>query len=316
MTGKDPATLRAAAEARLQAAVAAEASLQATVAASSAPPADADLLRLVHELQVHQIELEMQNESLRRAHLAMEEARDHYVEFYELAPVGYVSLTDKGRIVAANITAAELLGVDRKTLLGRRFDALVRADDRERCQQLFSSLLQSDASAQIELALERADAGMVHIRLDCRRAVLGGVLPVVHVALADISERKRAELEAACQLRRIESLLQHAHDCILMLDADTRIVTVSDSCLATYGYSRAQLLSMKAAELRVPELRGVAPDLHSLTKPGSLSYRTWHCRQDGSRFPVEVGATLIELDGERSYQAIVRDIGAAGAGRR
>ena len=65
---------------------------------------------------------------------------------------------------------------------------------------------------------------------------------------------------------------------------------------------------MKADDLRVAELRDTMPRLQSLTQPGSLSYRTWHCRKDGSRFQVEVGATMIELDGQRSYQAIIRAV--------
>lgn len=265
---------------------------------------------LLHELQVYQIELEMQNDALRRAHLAMEESRDSYVELYEFAPVGYFTLTDKGLIAAANLTGATLLGVERRRLLGKRFDAFVRNGDRERWRRLFMDMLHRETSGQIELALQCGGNEVLYGRLDCRRSALGGVLPVLHLTLADVSELRRAEREAARQVRRIEALMQHAHDCVMMLDADTRIVAVSDSCLNTYGYGREELLAMKAADLRVPELRDTTPRLQSLKQPGSLSYRTWHCRKDGSRFEVEVGATMIELDGERSYQAIIRAVEA------
>ena len=275
------------------------------------PPTDGQGLtaeEMLYELRVHQIELEMQNEALRRAHLAMEESRDRYVELYEFAPVGYISLTDKGLIIAANLAGATLLGLERRKLLGRRFDGFVRTEDRERWQKQSIDLMRGAAHAEIELGLDRGDASVVHVRADCRRAALGGVMPVVHITLADISAHRRTELEAARQLRRIEALLRQAHDCIFMLDADTRIVAVSDACLASYGYSRGEFLAMTAADLRVAEVRAEAPNLRSLTQPGALSYRTWHCRKDGSRFPVEVGATMIELDDERSYQAVVRDI--------
>ena len=266
---------------------------------------------LLYELRVHQVELEMQNEALRRAHLAMEESRDRYVELYEFAPVGYISLTEKGLIVAANHAAATLLGRERNKLLGGSFDAcILRADDRARWQRLFAAMMLGAVDTAIELGLAHGDHGVVHVRIDCRSGALGGVMPVLHVTLADISARRRAEFETSRQLRRSEALLRHAHDCIFMLDADTRIVAVSDSCKKAYGYSRGEFLSMTAADLLVAEVRAEAPNLRSLTPPGSLSYRTWHCRKDGSRFPVEVGATMIELDGERCYQAIVRDISA------
>ncbi|PKL58212.1 MAG: hypothetical protein CVV34_03510, partial [Methanomicrobiales archaeon HGW-Methanomicrobiales-5] len=66
--------------------------------------------QLVHELRVHQIELEMQAEELKRAHLALEESRNKYLDLYDFAPLGYLTFNDKARITDANLTAATLLG--------------------------------------------------------------------------------------------------------------------------------------------------------------------------------------------------------------
>ena len=102
--------------------VAAEAQL------ARSPKADAlklPLEALVHELQVHEIELEMQNDALRRAQLAVEESRDRYVDLYEFAPLGYLTLTPAGQIAQLNLTAARLLGRARQDLLGKRFALLV-----------------------------------------------------------------------------------------------------------------------------------------------------------------------------------------------
>ena len=88
--------------------------------------------RLLHELQVHQVELEMQNEELQRAHAALEESRDKYLDLYDFAPVGYFTLTRTGRVVEANLAGATLLGVARPKLVGRGLGRFIVPEDLER----------------------------------------------------------------------------------------------------------------------------------------------------------------------------------------
>ena len=80
-----------------------------------------DMEKLVHELEVHQIELEMQNEELRKAQIETEESRTKYVEIYDFAPVGYFTLNSKGMIVEANLAGAAMLGIERSLLLRKPF---------------------------------------------------------------------------------------------------------------------------------------------------------------------------------------------------
>ncbi len=93
---------------------------------SKIPPED--IQQLIHELRVHQIELEIQNDELRRAQLKLAEVRDKYVELYDFAPVGYFTLDKNGLVEEANLTGANLFVVDRRSLINSSFTCFIAPD--------------------------------------------------------------------------------------------------------------------------------------------------------------------------------------------
>ena len=164
----------------------------------------------LHELRVHQIELEMQNEELRRLHVEAELARDRYLDLYDFAPVAYLSLNDKGQIVQANLTAATLLGEERKALLTRRFAGFIAAEDCDRWHLLFGALQRHGGRQRIELVLRRRDAALVHVQLDCVSVNAG---PGAHdgrvyrlSAVEDVTERTRANEKLRAYAAQITAL--------------------------------------------------------------------------------------------------------------
>ncbi|MDD5390270.1 MAG: PAS domain-containing protein [Gallionellaceae bacterium] len=142
---------------------------EARLAGVGSTEADRPVAELLHELQVHQIELEMQNESLRQAQVELETSRDRYVDLYEFAPVGYLTLTREGLIAETNLTVAALLGEVRKQLPQRRFEHYVTPEDRERWRRLFISAMSNEARRHCELALLRDDGTRFQAHLDCLR---------------------------------------------------------------------------------------------------------------------------------------------------
>jgi PAS domain-containing protein len=87
--------------------------------------------------QVHQIELEMQNEALRKATIELAKSRDRYLDLYEFAPISYITLTASGQITATNLGGAILLGEDRGRLRDRRFERFVAVEDQFQWHQYF-----------------------------------------------------------------------------------------------------------------------------------------------------------------------------------
>ena len=144
---------------------------------------------LLHELQVHQIELEMQNEELRRTHIALEEAHDLYVDLYEFAPVGYITLSQEAQITAINLTGAAMLGEERRQLLRRSFARIVAPEDQDRWQHYIGHAFNQHDNHPGELTLLRKDGTRFDVRLDSRLIAAAAAAPVLRITLVDISEQ-------------------------------------------------------------------------------------------------------------------------------
>lgn len=173
--------------------------------------------RILNELRVHQIELEMQNEELRHAQSELDASRARYFSLYDLAPVGYCTLSEKGRILEANLTAATLLNVARGTLVGQSITRFIHKEDQDihylHGKQLFevhSAILQGQVQAGIEQTVERQAYELRMVRNDGTSfwAHLAATVaqdeagsPVCRVVMDDITDR-----------RRMEEALQNAHD--------------------------------------------------------------------------------------------------------
>jgi PAS domain S-box-containing protein len=148
--------------------------------------------QIVHELQVHQIELEMQNEALREAQLTLEESRDKYADLYEFAPVGYLILTKNAIIEEANLTCVTILGVDRRKLITRRFRTFISDDDPEAWDRYFTSVLRNTSKQVCELNFKKGGCRVISARLESIRLDRDSAKPVIRIALSDITDRVRA----------------------------------------------------------------------------------------------------------------------------
>ncbi len=155
-----------------------------------------DVQSLVHELQVFQIELDMQNEQLRKTQRDLEESRDLYSDLYDFAPVGYLTLDPQESIREANLTAATLVGVARRNLTGKGFGCLVAAGNLDRWRLYLRAVFASEARQTCELELVKKDGTSFYARLESIRALsANGQMPSCRTTISDITERKHVELE-------------------------------------------------------------------------------------------------------------------------
>lgn len=151
---------------------------------------------LIEELQVHQLELEMQNEELNLALHQLDASNDKYLDLYDFAPVGYLTLSATGKIIELNQTFALLVGLDKSHLVGKAFSQFVENKNQDAIYRFIRNARKSLISQHTEANIVDQSGATRCILIEAVRiAKEDGAEPLVRVAISDISDRKKAEEE-------------------------------------------------------------------------------------------------------------------------
>ena len=177
---------------------------------ASLPPEK--ILTLLHELRVHQIELEMQNEELREAQEELDASRTRYFDLYDLAPVGYITLSEQGLILESNLAAATLLGEPRSNLIKQPVSGFILKEDQDIYYRHRKLLFESGEPQECELRLAKKDGATVWVRITATAAEYDG-RTVCRIVIINITEEhkhaeaEREEFQARLnQARKMESI--------------------------------------------------------------------------------------------------------------
>jgi len=221
-----PAQLRSRAEAQLRE--------QKKLKADVAKPGG-DSRRLLHELQVHQIELEMQNAELRQARDELEVALENYTDLYDFAPSGYFTLAATGAILQANLTGAMLVGIERSRLVGQSFGRLVSAEFRPAFSTFLEQVFAGKAkqSGDFELACKGQPLRFVNIEA---QGLLNG--QQCRAALVDITARRFAEATTT----QLAAIVNSSSDAIIGKDLNSIITSWNAGAEKIFGYSAVEVL--------------------------------------------------------------------------
>ena len=202
------------------------------------------MANLIQELEVHQVELEMQNEELRCTQWELETTRDRHSHLYDFAPLGYFTLSENGIIKEANLTLSSMLGLERSALIGKPFTRFVLREDQEVFFKHRKRLLETEISQSCETRLIKKDGHEFYTHLDCILLKNGGDdLMQIRVAVSDITERKKIEAglektrkelaiikKTADEAREFaESVINTVREPLISLDQNLRVITVSRS---------------------------------------------------------------------------------------
>ncbi|MCX7066077.1 MAG: diguanylate cyclase [Methylococcales bacterium] len=246
---------------------------------------------LLHELQVHQIELEIQNEELRRLQLELEESRDRYIDLYEFAPIGYLTLSEKGLIAEINLMGSTLFGLERNKLIRRRFASFIVPEDRDRWHHHFLYSKQQSDKQTIELRLQRADNTHFYARLDCLAVEMFNAPPMLRIALSDITNIKIAE-----QQLRIAATVFESQEGMFITDNQSVILRVNQTFTQITGYTAEEAIGKTPKILKSchHDAAFYQTMWNSILHTGTWKGEIWNRRKNGEIYPAYLIITAVQ----------------------
>ena len=272
--------------------------------------------QLVHELQIHQIELEMQNDELRRTQAELEAVRDRYVDLYDFSPVGHLTLDTHGTIVEANLRAGTLLALNRKKLIGQSLARFIAPSDGDtfhrHCQEVLKTGTRQ--TCEVYLGKEPGVSRWVYFESLALHDE-PGLITHWRTALLDISDRKRAEQQLEAQRAQREAIIGSTMDAIITMDERERVVLFNRAAESMFLCSSADAIGQPLGRL-IPKRFSQAShgDLsafalaqgtdRSMEQPGILFGR----RANGEEFPFEASISYVRVNGQNLFTFILRDI--------
>ncbi|MQY50246.1 sensor domain-containing protein [Rhodocyclus gracilis] len=207
------------------------------------------------ELLLCRQELDAHKEMLRELRAELDAAGIRYRDLYEQAPVGYVSISQNGRIAALNRACERVLGCAREEVLQRAFSSLLAPEARPQWQDLLARTLSRDEHQNDEFLLrQRRDGAPVHVRLDCVRGVHNGEQVAVCLAVTDISQRKQAEQALLLSENFARAIANHIPGMLGYWTRELRCTFANEGYLAWFGRTIEQMQGIRMQELLGAEL--------------------------------------------------------------
>jgi len=265
-----------------------------------------DTFRLIHELEVHQIELEMQNDELQVAKEQAEIASQKYSELYDLAPSGFFTLSQRGEIIESNISGKQMLGLESTGLKKQSFGFFVSNDSKPTFSLFIQKIFTDKTKECCEIAMSGNENLPQYVYLT---GIIDGSGEQCLVTMVDISRLKYAE--EALKVSEVQNrniILQTAMDGFLLGDMQGYLLEVNEIYCRMSGYSRDELLGMRIFDLVTGEDPVVTKSrIQKIIKQGEDRFKSRHRRKNGTFFDVEVSVQF-QRSGEGRLVNFVHDI--------
>jgi PAS domain S-box-containing protein len=266
-----------------------------------------DAQKLIHELEVHQIELEMQNMELRESEERSRKATEKYTSLYDFAPMGYFTLDQDCRIKNVNLSGALLVGTERYLLQNIDFRTFISPEYKDTFNDFFEKISGSETKKVCKLKLKRADQSFVVVHAE---GVVSNDTRECSLTLLDITQREVAEEKRHVSELRYRRLFESAKGGIAILDYTGRIVDVNPFLIGLLGYPYEEFIGKELWEM------GLFSDADDFKK----SLRELHIKEyshvedmplktkSGSHINVEIVSNVYKIGNDNVIQCNIRDI--------
>jgi PAS domain S-box-containing protein len=258
---------------------------------------------LIEELNLHQIELEMQNEQLRETQLELVSSRNKYSDLYDFAPVAYLTVNEKGVILEANLTCATFFGFERQLLIGKNIYEFIANDNKDLYYLCNKNLLKNMSTMTFELKLKKKDKAEFNSQLDCI------VVPSaddnfsqIRIAITDITKLKQAETalqkvnenletmveQRTSDLKLFKAISDNANYGMYISDLDGNIEYINAYFAFIHGYEPVELIGKNISIFYNKEqLKEVKIINDKIIEQGGYNAKElWHTHQNGNTFPM------------------------------
>ena len=267
--------------------------------------------RLLHELQVHQIELEMQNEELRRKQAELEVSCARYRDLYNLVPVGCCTVSETGLILEANLTLATWLGMHCGALVTQRFSRFIRQEDQDIFYRLRQQLLATGQSQTCELRLVPPVGPPFWAQLAATVGPADAGPPVLRVVLSDLTARKQTEAALHLSEEKFAKAFRSCPDAFILARApDSRIMETNDAVTRISGYAPEELLGRTTVELGLWADPGERDRYVALvSREGRVvDFEAVFRTKSGARRTCQMSTEIIQLQTGPHFLSVLRDI--------
>lgn len=272
---------------------------------------ETDHLKLLHELQVHKTELKLQNDELRRAQVELEASWSHLFELYDLAPVGYCTLSTAGLILQANLTASTLFGVALQDVVNQPFYHFILMEDRDIFHLHIQALILTGERQTCDLRMVRNDGTVIWLKLCSVSAHDADHRRLCNTTISDITESKQLEKALREQKEFFLQIAENLSDFVAVLDLEGRRIYNSPSYQHFFGATEDLRNTDSFADIHPDDRERVKQIFRETVQTGQghhIEYR--FLMNDGSVRDMESrGSVIKDSDGRVERVVVVsRDI--------